>query len=61
LQVLDRYEGWKPLFSVSDAGAWRYVARPLTEQQELAGGAPAADLEPAAQRLAQSEPDRSRL
>jgi predicted transglutaminase-like cysteine proteinase len=61
LHALDRYEGWKPLYSVSDAGAWRYVARPLGEQQELAGGAPAADLEPAVRRLAQSEPNRSRL
>jgi predicted transglutaminase-like cysteine proteinase len=61
LHVLDRYEGWKPLFSVSDAGAWRYVARPLVQPEELAGGAPAADLEPAVQRLAQSEPNRSRF
>jgi predicted transglutaminase-like cysteine proteinase len=27
LRPLDGYDGWKPVFSVSEAGAWRYVLR----------------------------------
>lgn len=59
LRLLEQYDGWKPIFSVSDAGAWRYVARPLG--QELVRAEPAADAEPAARRLAQAGPDRNRL
>ena len=61
LRRLDRYDGWKPVFSVSDAGAWRYVARPLGAGQEVARTEPPADPEPAAKLLARSEPNRSRL
>jgi predicted transglutaminase-like cysteine proteinase len=61
LRRLDQYDGWKPVFSVSDAGAWRYVARPLEDGQEVARAEPPADPEPAAKPLARSEPNRSRL
>jgi len=46
LRRLDGYDGWKPEFSVSDAGFWRYTARPATVEQVAA--APTAPLpEPA--------------
>jgi predicted transglutaminase-like cysteine proteinase len=61
LRRLDQYDGWSPVFSVSDAGAWRYVARPLEKAQEVARTEPPADPEPAAKRLAYFEPDRSRI
>lgn len=44
LRRADRYDGWKPEYSVSDAGAWRYVARSASTL------AAAAD-EPAATKL----------
>jgi hypothetical protein len=61
LHPLERYDGWKPVFSVSDAGAWRYVARPLGDPQELARAEQVGAPEPAARRIAQVEPDRGRL
>lgn len=61
LRPIEKYDGWKPVYSVSDAGVWRYVARPLEDGLELVRAEPAADAEPAARRGAQSGPDRNRL
>ena len=61
LRPLEQYRGWRPVFSVSDAGAWRYVARPLPEPQEVAQSASASDPEPASRRVANSAPNRERL
>jgi predicted transglutaminase-like cysteine proteinase len=61
LRPLEQYRGWRPVFSVSDAGAWRYVARPLPDPQEVANAAPASDPEPAARRAGESAPNRERL
>ena len=36
LRRLDGYDGWRPEFSVSDAGFWRYQARPATVEQVAA-------------------------
>jgi predicted transglutaminase-like cysteine proteinase len=59
LRRLSRYDDWKPIFSVSDAGAWRYVPRPLA--QEAARPQPAGDPEPAARTAAITLPSRERL
>ncbi len=42
LRRLDGYDRWSPVFSVGEAGAWRYVARPIANGQELASALPAA-------------------
>jgi predicted transglutaminase-like cysteine proteinase len=59
LRRLSRYDNWKPIFSVSEAGAWRYVARPLA--QDVARPQPAADPEPAARTAAIALLSRERL
>lgn len=61
LRPLDRYDGWKPVFSVSDAGAWRYVARSLADGADLAAAAPAGDPEPATRTVAEAAPNRARF
>ena len=53
LRRLDRYKGWNPVFSVSEAGAWRYILRPSTEGEKLAITA--------AEPAAQPTPSRARL
>jgi predicted transglutaminase-like cysteine proteinase len=48
LRRLDGYDGWTPIYSVSDAGAWRYVAEPFAAAQKVANAEPAVEPEPAA-------------
>lgn len=55
LRRLDGYDGWKPEFSVSDAGAWRYVARSAVTEQVAAADEAATELpEPAGTAAASS-------
>jgi predicted transglutaminase-like cysteine proteinase len=48
LRRLDGYDGWTPIYSVSDAGAWRYVAEPFAAGQKVASAEPTVEPEPAA-------------
>ena len=60
LRRLDGYDGWKPEFSVSDAGFWRYVARPAAVEQVAA--VPNAPLpEPAGDSAKSSAPSAATL
>jgi predicted transglutaminase-like cysteine proteinase len=60
LRRLDGYEGWKPEFSVSDAGFWRYVARPAAVEQVAAAGSTRLP-EPAADSAKSSAPSAATL
>lgn len=60
LRGLDDYGAWKPEFSVSDAGVWRYVARSAAAEQVAAADKPAAPLpEPAGTVATSSQQARS--
>jgi predicted transglutaminase-like cysteine proteinase len=61
LRRLDGYDGWKPEFSVSDAGFWRYVARPTTVEQVAAAAGTTHLPEPAADSAKASAPSTASL